>query len=52
MDRPTWTYKPDLPDPKPKPCTIEQDQVNYLIERLGLAKWGDLCQMEMEEENA
>jgi hypothetical protein len=48
--RPTWTLLEDLPDPAPKPCTVEQDQEDFLIEKIGLSKFGELCQM--EDENA
>jgi hypothetical protein len=29
----------DLPDPAPRPCMVEQDQVEYLQEHLGLTLW-------------
>ena len=47
----TWTGLEDIPDPDPRPCTIEQEQEDYLIDRLGLRIWGELCQMEMEAEH-
>lgn len=44
----TWTGLPEIKDPAPRSCTIEQDQEDYLIEKLGLVKWGELCQIEAE----
>lgn len=50
-DRPTYLLLPDLEDPPPKPCTVAQDQEEYLISRIGLSKFGELCQMVMENES-
>ena len=46
MTKPDWLGLEDLPDPVPKPCTVEQDQVEYLQEHLGLVLWAALCERE------
>ena len=42
----TWLGLDDLPDPAPRPCTVETDQVEYLQEHLGLTLWAALCERE------
>lgn len=50
--RTTWTLLPDLPDLPVKPRDVEEEQEEALIDRIGLALWGELCQREMEEEQS
>jgi hypothetical protein len=35
----TWTLLPDIEDPPPRPCQVEQMQIEYLQEHLGLTLW-------------
>jgi hypothetical protein len=37
--RDTWLGLEDLEDPAPRPCTVEADQEEYMIEHLGLTLW-------------
>lgn len=48
--RKTWTGLLDVEDPMPKPCTIAEDQVEYLQDHLGWVMYAWL--QEMEEEDA
>ena len=46
MTKPTWTLLPDVEDPAPRPCTVEQMQIEYLQEHLGLTLWAALQEAE------
>lgn len=39
MTRPTYLCIPDIEDPPTRPCQIEQMQIEYLQEHLGLTLW-------------
>ena len=49
--KPTWTGLPEIKDPAPRPCTIEEEQEAYLTERIGWANYVDL-EFRLEAENA
>lgn len=49
--RKTWTLTEDLPDPAPRPCTIEDDQKEFLGERIGWGNYWDLEFKIKEEED-
>lgn len=46
--KPTHLLLPDLEDPLPRPCTVEQEQRENMIELIGLEMYGWLTQMEDE----
>jgi hypothetical protein len=50
LDKLTWTYKEDLPDIRVVKRELEEEQEENLIKLIGLKLWGDLCQMESENE--
>lgn len=50
--RATWTYKEDLPDHRDGHRDLESEQEENMIRLIGLTLWGDLCQMEDENERA
>lgn len=52
LARATWTYKEDLPDQRDGRRDLEEEQEENMIRLIGLTLWGDLCQMEDENERA